>query len=214
MIPVERANPHVNKENEENQDEKPYRLFEEPRPGKHVHIYLSDGIGEAKDYIDLIQRIKTACPDDIIYIYLNTPGGYMDAGMQIILAMRLSKARLITVLEGKVCSLGALIFLSADEFVVHENTVLMIHNHSGGQWGKGHEYLAQADATSTWFEGLAKKVYKNFLTDKEIKEMLDGKDFWFQAEDVVKRLEKMEAASKKETKPAPRTPRKKSTSND
>ena len=138
----------LNKENEENQDEKPYRLFEEARPGKSVHVYISDGIGEAKDYVELIQRIKTACPDDVIYIYLNTPGGYMDAGMQIILAMRLSKARLITVLEGKVCSLGALIFLSADEFVVHENTVLMIHNHTGGHLSFGTGVVGRLDPVS------------------------------------------------------------------
>jgi len=193
----------TNKEAEDhNQEELPYRLFEENHPGRSFHVYISEGIGEAKKYTDLIHKIKTANENDVVYMYLNTPGGYLSAGMQLILAMRVSKAHIVTVLEGEVCSLGSLLFLSADEFIVHDHTMLMIHNHSGGQWGKGHEYLAQADAVSSWFEELAKTVYKNFMTDKEIKEMLDGKDFWFQAEEVKRRLEKMVSVLNKENKTA------------
>lgn len=190
----------INNDKQEDQEETPFRIIEETRPGKIIHIYFSEAINEAKKFVDLIHKIKTAGPEDIIYMYLNLPGGYITTGVQILSAMRMSKAHIVTVVEGEVASLGTLIFLSADEFIIHDNTLLMIHNHSGGQWGKGHEYLAQADATSKWFETLARDVYKNFLTPTEIKEMLDGKDFWFQADEVKTRLEKLVKESQKAAK--------------
>jgi ATP-dependent protease ClpP protease subunit len=182
---------------EENKEE--IRIcFEHNNPGKTFHIYLLDEIQFPKEYINIIHTIKTASPHDIIYMYLNTPGGYLDTGVQLISAMRASQAHVITVLEGTVASLGALLFLCGDEFIVNPHILLMIHNHSGGQWGKGHEYLAKAEATAKWFETIARDVYRDFLTEDELKEMLDGKDFWLQTEDVKKRLErKIKAVNKR-----------------
>ena len=33
------------------------------------------------------------------------------------------------------------------------------------------------------------EIYKKFMTDEEIKQCLDGKDFYFDSEETVKRLE-------------------------
>lgn len=185
---------------EDNTEEKRQICFEHTIPGKIIHLYLSEGINEPKDYINIIHTIKTASPHDTIYMYLNTPGGYLDTGVQLISAMRASQGHVVTVLEGTVASLGALLFLCGDEFIVHQHVLFMIHNHSGGQWGKGHEYLAKAEATAKWFENIARDVYRDFLSESEIKEMLDGKDFWLQTDDVKKRLERKVKEANKRTK--------------
>jgi ATP-dependent protease ClpP protease subunit len=163
--------------------------FETPLAGKALHFYLSESVGAAKDYIEMIQRIKCAGPHDVVYIYLNTPGGYINTGIQIISAMKISQAHIITVLEGEVSSLGTLIFLHGDEMVVHDHCLFMIHNHSGGLFGKGHEYLAQANATSKWFEEFARDTYLGFLTEDEIGRMLAGEDFWMGSIEVRERLQ-------------------------
>ena len=169
-------------------EQKPFRYFEQPATLKIHHFYISDSIGEPKDYIDMIHKIKFAGSNDIINIYLNTPGGYLNTGAQIITAIRASNAHVVTHVEGEVCSLGTLIFLSGDEMVVHDGSLFMIHNHSGHAHGKGHEYLAQAAAQSKWFEGIARKAYVGFLTEEEFQDMINGKDFWFDADNVRKRL--------------------------
>ena len=163
--------------------------FEAPLAGKAHHFYLSESIGAAKDYVEMIQRIKSASPHDVIYIYLNTPGGFINTGIQIISAIKMSQAHVVTVLEGEVCSLGTLIFLHGDEMVVHDHCLFMIHNHSGGAYGKGHEYLASANATARWFEQLARDTYLGFLTEEEIKRMLAGEDFWMCSDEVRERLQ-------------------------
>lgn len=174
---------------EEEVKELPFRFYEAPLVGKQYHFYLSDFIGPAKDYVEMIQRIKTASPHDIIYIYLNTPGGYINTGIQIISAIKISQAHIVTVIEGEVCSLGTIIFLHGDEMVVHDHCLFMVHNHSGGAFGKGHEYLASANATARWFTELAEETYAGFMTDAEIKRMMAGEDFWMNSQEVRERLQ-------------------------
>lgn len=187
-------------EDKEDKKESSVACFEQSSSGKVYHFYISKPIGTPMEYVEMIHKIKTANPNDACYVYLNTPGGRLDTGVQLMTAIRTSKARVITVLEGEVCSLGTLIFLCGEEFIVHDHSLMMIHNHSGGQWGKGHEYMAQAEATSQWFKTIAQDIYGDFLTIEELKQMLDGRDFWFQAEEIKKRLGKMVRAMTKRMK--------------
>lgn len=179
-----------NTDNTQEQSEKHFKHFEQQANAKIHHFYLSKVIAEPDNYVEMIHHIKTAGPQDLIYIYLNTSGGQVNTGVQIIAAMRMSGAHIITVVEGEVCSLGTLIFLSGDEMICQEGSIFMIHNHSSGQVGKGHEYLAQAQATAKWFEELARSTYVGFLTEDEFNRMIKGEDFWFNTTEVRKRLVK------------------------
>ena len=184
VFEIEDEEETVDSENEQ----KPFRYFEQPATVKLHHVYISDSIGEPKDYIDLIHKIKFAGPNDIVNIYLNTPGGYLTTGAQIINAIRASSAHVVTHVEGEVCSLGTLIFLSGDEMVVHDGSLFMIHTYSGVSSGKGHEMHAQTKAQAKWFEEIARRSYIGFLTEEEFEEMIAGRDLWFTAEQVRARL--------------------------
>lgn len=184
-----------------NEEVPPFRHFESTA-GRLHHFYISEIIGPPKDYVDMIHIIRTAQPNDIIYIYLNTPGGRIDTGAQIISTMHSSGAKIITVAEGEVCSLGTMIFLCGDEMILQDHSLFMIHNHSGGATGKGHEYLAAAEGTSKWFEEMAKIVYTGFLTDDEFRLMMNGKDYWFTAEETRNRLVKYSKYLEKKAKKA------------
>lgn len=177
-------------EEEEQHKVKAFQYFEQPAAAKVHHFYISKLVGEPEHYIEMIHRIKFAGPHDMIYIYLNTAGGYLGTGVQLMSAMKMSNAHVVTVVEGEVCSLGTLIFLSGDEMVIQDGSLFMIHNHSSGQAGKGHEYLAQANATAKWFEEIARKTYLGFLTESEFDRMIKGEDFWMTTEEVRKRLTK------------------------
>jgi len=182
---------------------KPFTYFEAPQSGPKIHhFYISEGVGEPDKYVEMIHRIKTAGQGDVIYIYLNTPGGRVDTGIQMISAMNNSLAHIITVLEGEVCSLGTLIFLSGDEFVVNDHCMFMIHNYSGGAYGKGHEIAAQVAATSTEFSKMARRIYTPFLTDDEITRVIQGEDFWMGSDEVRKRIDNMIKIMNREFKAA------------
>mgnify|MGYP000969542371 FL=1 len=66
----------------------------------------------------------------------------------------------------------------------------MIHTASmryGGKQNNFHQYSEFVNKTN---EKLMKKYYEGFLTEEEIQQALEGKDFWFDAQEVVERLQK------------------------
>lgn len=172
-------------------DKKPYKMYTHASSQQHVHFYLSKGIGEPDQYVDMVYRIASAGPNDVIYIHLNTPGGQIDTGVQIINAMRNSQAKVVTILESTAYSLGTLIFLAGDELVVHDNCMMMFHNFNGGLIGKGNELVSELEATVKWFEALAKDIYIPFLTEEEFDQIVRGEDMWIQTPEIKARLERM-----------------------
>lgn len=192
----------ASKEKDELLESKPYTYFEQSVTSKVHHYYLSESIGEPTEYVELIHRIKTSGPSEMIHLHLNTPGGRLDTGVQIINAMQTSEAHIVCSLESKAHSLGTLIFLAADEFIVHDNCMMMFHNYSGGMWGKGNEQVAQLDATVKWFNTLARHVYQPFLSEDEVSRILKGEDLWLHTDDIRKRLVAMVKTIEKELKTA------------
>ncbi len=172
-------------------DDKPYHHFDQTVSRRIQHYYLSGPIEEPHRYVDMVQKIQCASAEEIIYIHLNTPGGQLDTGVQIINAMQSSQAHIIVSIEANCHSLGTLIFLAADEFIVHDNCLMMIHNFSGGTFGKGNEQQSQLEAQIKWFNSLARKLYVPFLSDDEFGKIVKGEDLWLQSDEIRKRLEKM-----------------------
>lgn len=162
--------------------------FEATNSSRVLHFYLSQEIDEPHHYIQMFHQIRTAAAGDTIYVFLNTPGGYVHTGVQMINAFRSSAAKIITVLDGVVASMGTMIFLAGDEFVIHDHGQFMIHNYSGGTWGKEHEQMAQLLSSQKHADGLMRHYYIPFLSDAEFERMKAGEDFWFSSTDVKKRL--------------------------
>lgn len=171
---------------------RPYMMYEVGNaPDRELFIYISDQFDEPLLYAEMIHLIRTASAVDTIYIHLNTPGGRLDTGVQIISAIRATEARVVTVLDGVAHSMGALLFLCGHELVVHEHSQLMFHTYSGGVFGKGSDIVGQTEATEQWFRAIATDVCYPFMTRNEIKRMLRGEDFWFQFDQIDARIKKM-----------------------
>lgn len=170
---------------------KPYRHFEHTYTAQHVHFYLSEDVGAPEEYTDMIHRINVATENDTIFIHLNTPGGRLDTGVQLINAMQNSDARVVTILEAEAFSLGTLIFLAGDELVVNDHCMIMFHNFKGGVVGKGHEQLSQLEATIKWFTELARQIYIPFLTEEEFDRIIKGEDLYMHSAEIRERIERM-----------------------
>lgn len=179
------------KPKKEEDEAKPYTHYEQVVSRRFQHYYLSSAIESPELYVDMIHKIQTSGPDEVIFIHLNTPGGHLDTGVQIINAMQSTQAHVTVSIEANCHSLGTLIFLAADEFIVHDNCLMMIHNFSGGVFGKGNEQHSQLEAQIKWFNTLAKRLYVPFLSKEEFDRVVKGEDIWLQSDDIRTRLEKM-----------------------
>lgn len=172
-------------------------------------VYLSEEIQGPCEYIDLVHELRAAAPHDEFTIYLNTDGGRVDAGLQLINAMWDSQATITTVLDPHAYSMGAFIFLAGDVQVVPDNAQLMLHHYSSGLLGKGNEQLAEVRAASRNFEKLFKSICHPFLALEEISNIMNGQDLWLDADDIRRRLKRIAKAAEEaaSTPAAPKPPR-------
>ena len=155
-------------------------------------VYIANEIVLPAAYSPLMSTLHTASSDDQVHIHLNTWGGDGGTAIQLVHAMQRSGAQVIAFAEGDVASAGTFIFLAADAQVVQPYSSLMIHNFSGGVFGKGHEMRSQSDHLHKRWRKFFDDVYQDFLTKKEIKEVIGGRDMWMMADEVEDRLKKRE----------------------
>jgi ATP-dependent protease ClpP protease subunit len=153
-------------------------------------FYISSAIRDPSEYTDMTHTIRSASQYDTIYICLNTPGGRLDTGIQLVNAMRASQASIVAVLEAEASSMGAILFLAADQHIVHENCRMMFHDFSGGaSSGKGNEQFKELTAAIQLYNKLMKNVCVPFLSEDEVDRIIKGEDFWMDSDEITKRLE-------------------------
>lgn len=171
-------------------------------------FYLSGTIEEPSEYIAWFEIMRNASEHDVIQIHINSYGGDLFTAIQFLRAIADTPAHVICSVEGACMSAATMVFLTADTFEVSEHSIFMFHNYSGGTIGKGGEMIDQLQHERKWSQHLLSRIYADFLTESEIKSLLDNKDIWMDGEQVLKRLnarhDKYEkAAAKKPVKSKP-----------
>ena len=154
------------------------------------HFYISGAIEDEEDYTDLIDALYTGKSNETIIIHLNSPGGRLDVTMQILNALKVSDADVITVADGEVASAASLILFASQQIAVQPYSYIMIHDGSGGNFGKLNENLKQASFIAELTKKLYRDIYIPFLTEEEVDKVLDGKDMWLSSEEVNERVKK------------------------
>jgi ATP-dependent protease ClpP protease subunit len=175
-------------------------------------IYLSGPIEDAKEYVEWFDTIRNAGENDIVKIHINSPGGDLFTAIQFMRVIAESSATTVVSVEGACMSAATMIFLCGEQFEVSEHSMFMFHNYSGMAIGKGGEMYDNIVHERKWSENILRSVYEDFLTEDEIKSILDNKDIWMDGHEVIKRIKlKSEKLMKKairenESKPKSRKP--------
>lgn len=162
------------------------------RGGVLYQFYLNNEITRNDVYVDMIQQIRMAQAEDDVFIYLNNRGGLVDTGIQIINAFDECQGVVHTVIDGIAASIAAVIWLAGHQRTVLNHGSLMLHNFSAGVSGKGHEILETVMGYNSYILEMFKMYTTPFLTDEEYAKMIDGKDYWFSANQIKERLEIIE----------------------
>jgi len=80
-----------------------------------------------------------------IYLYINSPGGSVTAGLAIYDTMKFIKSKVITIGLGLCASMGAFLLSSGDERNALENCEIMIHEPLGGAQGQASNIKIVSD---------------------------------------------------------------------
>jgi ATP-dependent protease ClpP protease subunit len=154
-----------------------------------VHeFYLTGTIEEPENYLEWFDTIRHAGEHDLVKIYINSYGGDLFTAIQFMRVLADTEATVVCSVEGACMSAATMVFMCADQFEVTPHSVFMFHNYSGGTIGKGGEMIDQLLHERKWSERLMNEIYKDFMTEAEIKSMLDNKDMWMDGEEVVVRM--------------------------
>lgn len=161
-------------------------------------FYLSGEIESSEEYVEWFDTIRHAGENDVIKIYINSPGGDVFTSVQFMRVLQESAATVVVSVEGLCASAATMIMLCADTIEISEHSTFMIHNYSGGTFGKGGEMLDQLQHERKWSEKLLRQVYKDFLTEDEIQSVLNNKDIWMDGEEVAERMKKIKTDESEE----------------
>ena len=110
-------------------------------------------VGEIDDYvsssiISQLLYLDTLESKENIYLYINSPGGIVTAGLAIYDTIKNMKRKVCTVGMGSVASMAAvLLFSGTGERRVLKNTRIMVHSVIGGTHGSIHDQIIDLEET-------------------------------------------------------------------
>ena len=143
-------------------------------------MWLAQGVDLTARRIDLLEEINAqscgiairaircmVAEDDTspIHIYINTQGGVVYDGFALYDVMRECPAPIYTYAQGRVMSMGTIIFLGGDVRHAGHHTSFMWHSIAGGQEGKLFELVDYVKETNRLWECML-QVYASRAREK------------------------------------------------
>lgn len=111
-------------------------------------IFLGSAIDDDVSNLVIAQMLylESEDPDREIFLYLNTPGGIVSAGLAIYDTMRYIKPSVSTVCMGQAASMGALLLAAGEKGKRYAlpNSRILIHQPLGGSQGQATDIGIQA----------------------------------------------------------------------
>ena len=166
---------------------KTYDLFS--RLLKERIILLSDEINDAiaQLIVGQLLYLEAEDPDKDIYLYINSPGGSVTAGMAIYDTMNFVKCDVSTICMGMAASMGAFLLSSGakGKRICLPNAEVMIHQPLGGAKGQASDIAIEAEHILCMKTNLNKILADN--TGRPVSEIETATDRnnWMTAQEAV-----------------------------
>ena len=169
------------------QGERSYDIYS--RLLKDRIIFLGDEVNDTTASIVVAQLLflESEDPSKDIYLYINSPGGSVTAGMAIYDTMQYIKCDVCTICVGMAASMGAFLLAGGakGKRQALPNAEIMIHQPSGGTQGQASEILIAAEHILKIKKKLNKYLAENTGQPLETIEKDTDRDNWMSAEEAV-----------------------------
>ena len=165
-----------------------HSLFKETIPVKKY--ILNVGLFNHEDGVldKIYAELESATTNDIIEINISSDGGLLSELNRLtnIINDKFYK-RVTTKLNPYGYSAGAMLFLIGDTRVVYPNSKAMFHEASFGLSGKHSDLKSQTKFSEKYLNSFIIDNLEAFFTNKELDELLSGKEMWLDSLDMCKR---------------------------
>jgi len=171
-------------------EDKKRRLYSFKPRYKIYRIYIGRFFELKKGLHKVFNQLQRATDNDYIEFRINSGGGFIAEGQQFYNLLQYKfQGKSVAILDNYGYSMGALLFCMAEKRVIYPHSDFMFHNYSAGAFGKGNELEARVKHLAKITRNFSKEIIvdKGFLSKKEFKQMLNGKDFWMDAKELCER---------------------------
>lgn len=156
--------------------------------GTQFTYYITGPIREPENYVDLCNILRSAGPQDEVIIRLNSRGGFVSSERMIVNAIEESQALVRGFIEYDCMSAATGIFLACNSHGWGKHIQFMAHCSWWGAVGKNPDIKSQTEFGIKQMEEEIVATYKGLLTDAELSQCNDGKEFWFGAKELQERM--------------------------
>jgi ATP-dependent Clp protease, protease subunit len=149
--------------------ERAYDIFS--RLLKERIIFIGDTIEDTMANLIIAQLLflESEDPERDIYLYINSPGGVVTAGLAIYDTMQYLNAPVSTICVGQAASMGAVLLAAGAKGKRYAlpNSRIMIHQGSGGFRGNTPDVMIQVKELETLVDKLMKIIARHSGQDVE-----------------------------------------------
>ncbi|AWE42732.1 ATP-dependent Clp protease proteolytic subunit [Actinobaculum sp. 313] len=152
-------------------------------------IWLGSEVRDENANIICAQMMLLAAedPDKDIYLYINSPGGSVTAGMAIYDTMQYVKPDVVTVGMGMAASMGQFLLTAGakGKRYITPHTRVLMHQPSGGAGGSATDIRINADLIIKMKQELSELIAEN--TGKSVEQIIadSDRDHWFTAQEAL-----------------------------
>jgi len=143
-------------------------------------------------YRHVVSRIVNTSADDVIEFEIHSGGGQYNGLSALLSALLRTEATSVAYLNGECHSAASMLALSCDSVQVSPFCTMLCHFASFGHAGKGSDVMSAVNHTYNNSVEIFREVYRGFLTEDELDKCIDGKEYWFDAEEIMQRLQARE----------------------
>lgn len=167
----------------------PKNIFTTEVRGQQHTYYLTGPITEPENYVDLCNILRSSGPQDEILIRINSSGGSVATERMVCNAIEESEANVVGFIEYACMSAATGIFLSCKQHGWAPHIQFMVHCAWWSSYGKTPDIKSHTDFASKQMEEEITAIYSGLLDEDELKSCNDGKEFWFGAKELERRME-------------------------
>ena len=163
-------------------------------------IFIDDDIGDPAMYRDVIHCLATCNENDNVNFLINSNGGRTDSIWQIIEAIRGCRGDVCATVIGSAYSAASMLACMVSDCLIADSAEFMLHTAHYGSIGTVPNVKGQTDFATKQINRLLDICYAGFLTPKELEELKNGREWWFDADEARERMLRRQLYLLKESK--------------
>ncbi len=164
-------------------------------------VFLDDDVIQPSNYRDVIQCLATCNEHDTVNMLVNSYGGRTDSIWQIIEAMKGCRGEVAVTVIGAAYSAASMLVCMAPQCLIADSAEFMLHTAHYGSVGTVPNVKSQTDFATRQLNKLLDTAYTGFLTPREMEELKKGREFWFDADEARKRIQRRYRHLRNQSKP-------------